>query len=634
MKPMKKLLALLLCALLLAGIIPGGVVAANLPEGVEYKGPYFLNANFTVGQIEAHDWYMGEWNSTVFTFKGNWYSSYPLGSVVKYKGAYYECIKAAADKPAAWESWEPDAMVDYWFKIALPGEPVEPYYPPVVEEVEEPVSPSSPKDADGKVNGKEIIVYYPDWGVYTNYTPATIDWERTTIINHSAAFVGTRENYETDGINQEGVNGQPAPDDAHFVLKTSDRYADMQKDLEHSAEVGRSGIFGEYMWYKQHYPDVKIYLCVGGWSLSFYFSEMISTKEHRTEFIQSCMDFLSAYPCFDGFDFDWEYPGVEREAVIKGSGKGYYPPISGRPEDKENYTLFLKEMREALDAREKKDGKEYGLTACFSPNPNDSQWHEFDKLVDILDYFNLMTYEFLGSYAGKTGHASNLYKTKDTPYSVETAVDLYVNQRGVPREKLNIGAPFTGKSWAEAQPDEDGNVIGVPSSTSPGKNDLKYYTQIQDLVDTGSWVDGYDEYAQASYTFNPVTKEYISYDNARAVTAKAGYINDNDLAGIIIWESRGDYEYAHAIRHPLVDAIYNGFIEEISAPEKLLQKGDLDGDGDYTIDDAMLALNAVSGKITLDAKQEKAADVTGDGKLTIADAIKILNYISEKIPSL
>ena len=51
----------------------------------------------------------------------------------------------------------------------------------------------------------------------------------------------------------------------------------------------------------------------------------------------------------DGIDIDWEYPG--------------YAPHSGTPADKENYTYFLKAIRDALDALEAETGKFYGLTA-------------------------------------------------------------------------------------------------------------------------------------------------------------------------------------------------------------------------------------------------------------------------------
>lgn len=59
--------------------------------------------------------------------------------------------------------------------------------------------------------------------------------------------------------------------------------------------------------------------------------------------------------------------------------------------------------------------------------------------------------------------------------------------------------------------------------------------------------------------------------------------------------------------------------------------GDASGDGAITITDAMLALNAVTGKIQLSEQERVAADVNGDGSITITDALLILNFVTGKI---
>lgn len=434
---------------------------------------------------------------------------------------------------------------------------------------EDLIHPDVPKDADGRVNGKEIIVYFPDWGVYSNYMPNSIDWERSTIVNHAFALVGTAENYEKVGVKEDG---EPIPGDAEFVLKVGDTYAAEQMSMPHSQKDGLRGIFGEYKWYKENgYEDTKLYLSVGGWSYSFYFSEMIETQENRSEFITSCMDFLDKYPFFDGFDFDWEYPGEGRSAPeLKGIGDGtYWPQVTGRPEDKENYTLFLKEMRQALDAREEADGKRYGMTACFASSTYGSTCYNYDEIVNYLDYFNVMTYCYdAPAYTGKmTGHGSNLYATDYNSFSAEQATELYLS-RGIPPHKLNIGASATAVSWGGVVPDDDGNVVHVTSSGKPGANNDCFYSYFAKLIENGTFKYGFDENAQAAYAYNPQTQEYLSVDDVRSMRAKAGYINDNSLGGIIVWESRGDYMRGKPLEHPLIDALYECFVKEIGAPKK------------------------------------------------------------------
>lgn len=57
---------------------------------------------------------------------------------------------------------------------------------------------------------------------------------------------------------------------------------------------------------------------------------------------------------FDGVDLDWEYP-------VSGGLQGN----TVRPEDKQNYVLLLKEIRQQLDTAGALDGKSYLLTVAY-----------------------------------------------------------------------------------------------------------------------------------------------------------------------------------------------------------------------------------------------------------------------------
>lgn len=73
---------------------------------------------------------------------------------------------------------------------------------------------------------------------------------------------------------------------------------------------------------------------------------MALTSAGRNTFINSCVEFLKKYTFIDGLDLDWEYPGTDRK---KDPMDDYDKGCPGGPEDKENYVLLLKELREALD---------------------------------------------------------------------------------------------------------------------------------------------------------------------------------------------------------------------------------------------------------------------------------------------
>ena len=62
-----------------------------------------------------------------------------------------------------------------------------------------------------------------------------------------------------------------------------------------------------------------------------------------------------------------------------------------------------------------------------------------------------------------------------------------------------------------------------------------------------------------------------------------------------------------------------------------MASGNVDGEGEVTSSDALMALQAATGKVKLSSAQQEAADVDGDGKITANDALQILQYVTQKI---
>ncbi|MBR2415005.1 MAG: hypothetical protein IKB13_10940 [Clostridia bacterium] len=68
----------------------------------------------------------------------------------------------------------------------------------------------------------------------------------------------------------------------------------------------------------------------------------------------------------------------------------------------------------------------------------------------------------------------------------------------------------------------------------------------------------------------------------------------------------------------------NGFPKQTEPAEPAILKGDADGDGSVTEDDALLTLRRSVGLETFTAAQEKRADMDNDGSITAEDAREIL----------
>ena len=61
------------------------------------------------------------------------------------------------------------------------------------------------------------------------------------------------------------------------------------------------------------------------------------TDTSNRNFSQSAVDIVAKYD-LDGVDIDWEYPGMIGDSNVF------------RPEDKQNYTILFKNLREQLDS--------------------------------------------------------------------------------------------------------------------------------------------------------------------------------------------------------------------------------------------------------------------------------------------
>lgn len=172
-------------------------------------------------------------------------------------------------------------------------------------------------------------------------------------------------------------------------------------------------------------------------------------------------------------------------------------------------------------------------------------------MIKYLDTFNVMTYDFKSSEWGPTlaGHNSNLVASTYATNSVQKAVAAFM-ALGVPANKINIGVPYYTRGFA--------NTAGL-GLLADG------------LVKTKSWEAGmsdyknlpwpgakefYDNVAVAAYSYDPTTRELLSYDNVQVVNEKLRYMWDLGIKGIIVWESSGDF--AVTDKRSLTKALYDG----------------------------------------------------------------------------
>ena len=293
---------------------------------------------------------------------------------------------------------------------------------------------------------------------------------------------------------------------------------------------------------KKKHPHLQTLISVGGWADSEGFSDAALTDESRTIFAKSCADFAAEHQ-LDGVDIDWEFP-------VSGGDKDHV----ARPEDKRNFTLLLAELRKQLDARGKTSaGTRYLLT--IAAPAGGLQRMEVGQIHPLLDFINLMTYDFAGPWSERTGFNAALHPVPGQPdqMSAAKAVDMYLKE-GVPADKIVLGVPFYGRGWTGVKDANNGlfqtRDAAAAKDQRVGPSD---YEALKDDRDGKAGKRYWHEQAKVPYMWNPQTRVFITYDDPESLRAKAEYARDKKLGGVMFWELEHDDEQSS-----LLNALHEG----------------------------------------------------------------------------
>lgn len=261
---------------------------------------------------------------------------------------------------------------------------------------------------------------------------------------------------------------------------------------------------------RQMNPDIKVMLSIGGWEADG-FSQAAETKEGRKLFAASAVKLAEEYG-FDGIDIDWEYPCSDKAG------------IRAIPEDKENFTLLLQELRDHLNRMEGYRTLSIAAGALKSYVENT----HMKEVSELLDYVQLMTYDLYGGWDVVSGHHAGLYAPESGGVCSHEAVEFFA-EAGVPYEKMVMGAAFYSRGWIGVKEAKAGSPVS-------GSGDIYSYSEICHLLETGKkkFEKLWDDKAKAAYLYNG--SDFVSYEDERALEYKAEYVQDKNMYGMMYWE--------------------------------------------------------------------------------------------------
>ncbi|XP_052079620.1 chitinase-3-like protein 2 [Mytilus californianus] len=284
-------------------------------------------------------------------------------------------------------------------------------------------------------------------------------------------------------------------------------------------------------------------LSIGGATSSEALHNVAETPERRKAFAKNCRIYLRDRN-FDGFDIDWEYPGVF----------------------KDKFTELLKAMRSEFDnddaIRTSHKPRLVLSIAVAAGKPNIDESYNVKEIVKYVDFINVMAYDYFGTWSKVSGFTGPLFsRLSDQTYNPQLSQNWtiqYWMKKGAPPEKLVMGITATALALTLRSPSN--HSIGAPviNSTIVGpirklRGQLSYF-ELCDKVKglRGIWDD------EQKYTYAYSGNQWFAYNTPRSMIEKVKYAKTMGLGGIMFWTyDLDDFSGNHCGqgKFPLLNAI-------------------------------------------------------------------------------
>ena len=256
-----------------------------------------------------------------------------------------------------------------------------------------------------------------------------------------------------------------------------------------------------------HSAGKKVLIAVGGASNSNGFAAATSTLTVRAVLINNLVSFIQTNN-YDGVDIDWETPANSVETS--------------------QLTAFIQEMR----AKFNQINASLLITMAVPPTAWGGQHFDYTNLVNYVDWFNVMCYDFYGSWSGYAGHASPLYQSPNDPTQAgsDSLSISYMISRGVPNSKLLLGIPFYSVQFS---------APGLYQKTTVSVTSNPVYADIVSYLSSG-WIYRWDNISKVPYLLSSDSTQFISFEDTNSVKLKVAFAVRQGLGGLMCWELAQD----------------------------------------------------------------------------------------------
>jgi len=265
-----------------------------------------------------------------------------------------------------------------------------------------------------------------------------------------------------------------------------------------------------------HQAGVKVLLSLGGWGWDANFAAMSLDPTAEDRYVDAVVRLVDEFD-YDGIDLDWEYPDTNIEIV--------------------GFERLTRKFRKQLDALESRKHRPMLTTMAAAAHPKTLEWLINEFLLETMDWVNVMTYDYYGSWATCAGHHSPLFVSSQMPLrdQLSTASSIkYLLDRKLPPDRIALGIPLYGRAFGVDEPYAD--TAGAPKPSRESYN----YKQIASLLKDSGWIRQWDGETKNPWLIARDGSEIVGYDDAESVAIKTRWAVDQGLRGVFFWQVDAD----------------------------------------------------------------------------------------------
>lgn len=286
-------------------------------------------------------------------------------------------------------------------------------------------------------------------------------------------------------------------------------------DLALSQENHKS-VIQELVWLKKLNPKLKLLTTLI--PDPYLMSDALSSTQTRERLVKNIINFIELFN-LDGIDLDWEFPVY----------------TTRRLRDRRNFVAFLQSLRSQINLSE----KNLLMTAAVAADPTIiAPAYDIPKLNELLDFVNLMTYDFTDWHPHYPflGLNAPLFPFSSLPYfsklNVASAINHWING-GLHPSKLIVGIPTYAHTFQLLLPQL--NQVSSPAK-GPGPN--MNFGQVCSFLRQTNAKSEFHQRARVPFAYN--SSIWVSYESKDSALEKARWIKYRSLGGVMTFNLNND----------------------------------------------------------------------------------------------